>query len=80
MLESRELSDDDLREIFARFSSCEGEEIAQIYRPSHRRYFKNERLQDEYTLVEGKREFALDSWRAATSFLKRHGYAITKPE
>lgn len=54
MSELPSLSDDDMREIFALFSSCAEEEVTQIYSPSHRLYFRNERLDEEYTLVEGR--------------------------
>jgi hypothetical protein len=80
MDESIHLSDNDLRELFALFSSPTEEEVAQIDSQSHRLFFKNENLGEEYTLREEKGEFARDAWRAVLLFLERHGYEIRKKE
>jgi len=78
LVTSTEPSDDDLREIFALFTSCTEEEISQVYSESSRHFFRKENLDEEYSLVQEKREFARDAWRAVTLFLERHGYAISK--
>ena len=44
MSESIQLSDDDLRELFALFGSPTEEEVAQIYSDSHRLFFTKEKL------------------------------------
>jgi hypothetical protein len=80
MLDFPELSEDDLRELFALFSSPTDEEVANIYSPSHRLFYKNERLDEEYSLTEEKGEYARDSWRAVLSFLDRHGYGLTRED
>jgi hypothetical protein len=74
------LSDDDLRELFSLFSSPTEDELAQIYSESHRLYFKNENLDEEYTLQQERGEFARDAWRAVLLYLNRHGYEIRKKE
>lgn len=71
-------SEDDLRELFALFTSTTQEEMNQVYSPSHRLFFKNENLDEEYTLVQEKREFARDSWRSVLCFLERHGFTVTR--
>jgi hypothetical protein len=72
------LSDDDLRELFALFCSSAEEEVAMIYSPQHRLFFRNEDLTKEYSLTEERQEFARDAWRAVMYFLQRHGYSVTK--
>lgn len=72
------LSEENLQEIFALFSSATNEEKDMVYDPSHRLFFKNERLDEEYHLTQEKREFAIDAWRAVTYFLYRQGYKISK--
>ena len=52
------LSDDNLREIFALFSSPTEEEIEQIYSEKDRLFFRNEDTAEEYTLVQENGEFA----------------------
>jgi len=78
MSEVVHLSDDDLRELFALFSSPTEEEVAMIYSPRHRLFFRNENLTAEYSLTEERGEFAKDAWRAVIYFLHRHGYKVTK--
>ena len=73
-----QLTDENLRELFALFSSPTDEEVEQIYSNSHRLFFKNEKLDEEYTLCQEKREFACDAWRAVLLFLDRHGYEVRK--
>jgi hypothetical protein len=50
MSKSIQLSDDDLRELFALFSSPTEEEVSQIYSDSHRLFFVKENLDEEYLL------------------------------
>jgi hypothetical protein len=78
MSEVIRLSEDDLRELFALFSSPTEEEVAMIYSPQHRLFFRNVDLTEEYSLTEGRGDFAEDAWRAVTYFLDRHGYRVTK--
>jgi len=58
------LSDEDLREFFALFSSPTDEELNQVFDPSHSNFYKLENLDAEYTLTQERREFADDAWRA----------------
>jgi hypothetical protein len=78
MTDPIKLSDNDLRELFALFSSPTEEEVERIYSPQDRLFFEKENLTDEYSLVEGKEDFARDAWRAVIYFLHRHGYKVTK--
>ena len=78
MTDGAQLSDDDLRELFALFSSPTEEEVAQIYSVQERVFFRNEDLTEEYSLVQEKGDYARDAWRAVTYFLRRHGYKVTK--
>lgn len=71
-------SEDDLRELFGLFTSTTPEEMNQIYSPMHHLFFKNENLDEEYTLIQEKREFAMDSWPSVLCFLERHGFTITR--
>ena len=71
------LNDEDLREIFALFSSPTDEERAQAYKEASRHFYNKENLTEEYSLTQEKREFAVDAWRAVIYFLHRHGYSIT---
>ncbi len=75
---SEDLSDDDLCELFALFSSPTEEEVARIYSENDRLFYKNENLSEEYSLTQEKSEFAHDSWRAVLYFLDRHGYKLVK--
>jgi hypothetical protein len=70
------LSDDDLQELFALFSSPTDEEVRQVLNPSHTNFYKNENLEAEYTLTQERREFADDAWRAVTYFLYRKGFIL----
>lgn len=72
------LSEDDLRELFALFSSPTEDEIEQIYTSGDRLFFRNEDLTEEYSLVQEKGDYARDAWRAVLYFLNRHGYSMTK--
>jgi hypothetical protein len=72
------LSDDDLKEIFALFSSPTDEERAAVYEPASGSYYREELLGQEYSLTEEKKEFAVDAWRAVSYFLYRHGYSVRK--
>jgi hypothetical protein len=72
------LSDDDLRELFALFCSPTEEEVRRIYSPEVRLFFQNEDITKEYSLVQERSEYARDAWRAVTYFLHRHGYSVTK--
>ncbi len=73
-----ELSDSDLKEIFALFSSCTKEEIAAIYASADELFFENENLDETYELTQEKAEFARDAWRSITLFLDRHGYVLSR--
>jgi hypothetical protein len=70
------LSDEDLRELFALFSSPTDDELRQVLNPSHTNFYKLENLEAEYTLTQERREFALDAWRAVTYFLHRKGFNL----
>ncbi len=72
------LSEDDLKEIFALFSSATKFEKLQVYDEQSDHYFHNVRLSEEYSLTEETREFALDAWRAVISFLNSNGYSLSK--
>jgi len=72
------LSEDDLKEIFALFSSATKFEKLQVYDEQSDNYFQNVQLSEEYSLTEETREFALDAWRAVISFLNSNGYSLTK--
>jgi hypothetical protein len=73
-----ELSDDDLRKIFALFSSPTDEERLRVFDPANRSFYGLEDLEQEYSLTEERREFALDAWRAVTYFLHDKGFALVK--
>ena len=72
------LSDEDLRELFAFFSSPTDEELHQVLSPSHTNFYKQENLDAEYSLTQERREFALDAWRAVTYFLYRKGFNLCR--
>jgi hypothetical protein len=78
MTDAFELSDDDLRELFALFSSPTAEEIERIYSSEDRLFFRNEDVGKEYSLVQERGDYARDAWRAVMYFLHRHGYKVTK--
>ena len=73
-----QLTDSDLKELFALFSSPAIEEVRMVYTSDSHLSFRRENLSDEYDLHQAKREFAIDAWRAAMLFLHRHGYALSK--
>ncbi len=75
-IETITLSEDDLKEIFALFTSPADEEVSQIYDETSKFHFKKENLTDEYSLAQEKREFAIDAWRAVNYFMRRHGYTF----
>ena len=70
------LSDADLREILALFSSPSKYEHAQTYQPGSGHFYEDEDLSSEYTLTQEKGEFAIDAWRAVISFLHRRKYSL----
>lgn len=72
-----ELTDSDLKEIFALFSSPTKGEVESIYSRDSHLFFEREELGAEYGLHQEKREFALDAWRAVMLFLHRNGYALS---
>lgn len=72
------LSEDDLKEIFALFTSATRFEKLQVYDEQSEHYFRKIQLSEEYSLIEDTREFALDAWRAVTSFLHSRGYSLSK--
>jgi transcriptional regulator NrdR family protein len=71
-------TEDNLKEVFALFTSATFDELTQIYDKNNRHYFENEKLDDEYHLSEEKREISLDSLRSVLYFLTKHGYRISK--
>jgi hypothetical protein len=73
-------SEEDLRELFALFTSPADEEISQIYDEASKFHFKKENLSEEYSLTQEKREFAIDAWRAVNYFLQRHGYSFARDD
>lgn len=72
------LSEDDLKEIFALFTSATKFEKLQVYDEQGDHYFRKVQLSEEYSLTEETREFAFDAWRAVTSFLNSNGYSLKK--
>lgn len=74
------LSDEDMQELFALFSSPTDDELHQVFDPSHTNFYKLEDLDAEYSLTQERREFAEDAWRAVTYFLHRKGFRLYKNE
>lgn len=72
------LTENDLKEIFALFSSVSSFELRQVYNGREDHFYENEILSEEYELTEPKGEFARDSWRAVIYFLYKHGYQLKK--
>ena len=72
------ISDNDLKEIFALFTSVSTYELKQIYDPGHYLYFKNEDLDKEYELTEERRQYSLDSLRAVLYWLNKKGFTLVK--
>ena len=73
-----QLSDSELKELFALFSSCTEEEIIQGYSNQNGAFFEGEDLDETYELRQEKREFSLDAWRSVLLFLDRHGYTLSR--
>ncbi len=71
------LSDEELKELFALFTSPAKYELEQIYKPGEH-FYKNVNLEEEYTVYLDKRDFALDSWRAVLYFLFKRGFQLKK--
>jgi hypothetical protein len=72
------LTEDDLKEIFSLFTSSSKYERDQIYDRNSSHHFLKVESQDEYTLTEEKREYALDAWRAVIYFLHSKGFSLCK--
>ena len=72
------LSEDDLKEIFALFTSATKFGKLQVYDEQGDHYFRKVQLSEEYSLTEETREFALDAWRAVISFLNTNGFSLNK--
>ena len=72
------LSEDDLRELFAVFSSPTDDELRQVFNPSHTNFYKLEDLEAEYSLTQERREFAQDAWRAVIYFLHSRGFILSR--
>jgi hypothetical protein len=72
------LTDDELREIFALFSSPTDYERQQAYDETNAHFYEREDLSREYTLTQERREFAEDAWRAVMFFLHRRDFRLTK--
>jgi hypothetical protein len=73
--EGLNISEKDLKEIFALFTSCSKYEREQIYDTSSSHFLEKEDLCLEYSLSQEKREFALDAWRAVIAFMNKNGYS-----
>jgi len=72
------LSEDDLKEIFELFSSPTKSEIKNIYDKKGEHYFIKTDINEEYSLTQNKKEYALDTWRAIIYFLYLRGYSLEK--
>jgi len=72
------LSESDLKELFALFTSVTKYEKRRIYDPANDDHFLKTNLAEEYSLTEEKREYALDAWRAVLYFLHLRGYKLTR--
>ncbi|HOI92805.1 MAG TPA: hypothetical protein PLK28_20050 [Candidatus Rifleibacterium sp.] len=72
------LTEEDLKELFALFTSCTKHEKQQIYDTSNSLCFKNENLNEEHSITNAKKEFAIDAWRAVIQFLHSRGYVLKK--
>ncbi|MFA6978450.1 MAG: hypothetical protein WC209_03915 [Ignavibacteriaceae bacterium] len=73
------MTENDLKEIFALFSSPTDYELTNmIYNPSQKLFYGNEDLNEEYSLTQDKKEFAEDSLRAILYYLVKHGFEIRK--
>lgn len=74
--EKLELDEDDLKKIFALFTSCTKYERDQVFDQSNSHYYKNNDLKDHYEVSMEKLDFAVDAWRAVISVLEREGAII----
>lgn len=70
------LEEEDLKKVFALFTSCTQDEKRQVLDESSARYFKKENLSEEYELRMTKRDFAIDAWRSVLAFLQSQGVKI----
>ncbi len=73
-----DFTEDDLKEVFALFSSPTKYELQQSFDPNSEHYLKQVLLFDEYELSQDKREFAIDALRSVLAFLHKHNYQIEK--
>jgi hypothetical protein len=69
-------TDTDLKELFELFSSSTKYELARIYEQGSESHFERIELNEEYELIQERREFALDAARAVLYFLCRRGYRL----
>jgi hypothetical protein len=74
------LTEKDLKEIFALFTSSTKYERDQVYNKEGNHFFLKHNILEEYSLTEEKREYALDSWRAVIGFLRGKGFSLKKGE
>jgi len=74
------LSEEDLKEIFALFTSCTKYERDQVYDKDSDHFYLKQNLLEEYSLSEEKREYAVDAWRAVIGFLHAKGFTLKKGE
>lgn len=72
------LTEEDLKELFALFTSCTKYEKQQIYDINNSLFFKNEDLNEECSITNAKKEFAIDAWRAVIQFLHSRGYVLLR--
>jgi hypothetical protein len=63
-----DFSEDDLKEVFALFSSSSEYELKQSYDPTSEHYFERILPLDEYELSQEKREFSIDALRSVFAF------------
>ncbi len=73
-----ELSEDDLKELYALHTSCSRYEYDEVFDEASSNYYLDEKLHDEQEMVGAKIDFAIDSWRSALLFLSRRGYSLLK--
>jgi hypothetical protein len=72
------VDENDLKEIFALFTSATEYEREQVYDRQDDHFFMNADLSGEYSLTQERREYALDAWRAVCFFLHSKGYSLCK--
>lgn len=72
-----EFDDEDLKEVFALFTSCTALEKAQALSETGPHSYRAIDLDEEYSYTSEKREFALDALRSVLSFLHRKGYGLS---